>query len=433
MAESHETKLLENFTNALKNAQSLLPFGIAKGTYSYYDKILEQLRDPSKKMILANVGVCPEICHAMDIIPVQQEITTSICGTIGKSMEFLDLAIEAGVPQNYLCTFQKVWIGAMVSNQLPRPDMLLYAPEPCDSMHANYQLIQNICDIPTFGFDIPYWTHELTSPYYNDKIVEYMSHQVKKMVAFMEKHTNSKLQPEKLIDAVKKSNIARQNILDILELCKAVPSPLPSSVLSTTIILLNCLLGSDLAIEISKNIRDEAYSRVKNKQGHISLTYKRKTEKIRLLWFLVPIFFDIGISTWMERKYGSITIMDILSIYSTAPIDITSQESIFRDLGKAVLDMPMARQYRGPIEFFLDDIVRICKEYSIDAAVLGGHNCKNVFAVRKLISETLEKEVGIKTLELEADALDPRVNPAKNIRRALGQFLERVTERKYGI
>jgi len=102
-------------------------------------------------------------------------------------------------------------------------------------------------------------------------------------------------------------------------------------------------------------------------------------------------------------------------------------------LGKAVIDYPMGRQYRVPIEFFLDDVLRICRDYKIDAAVLGGHNCKNVFAVRKLIAETLDREAGIKTLELEADSLDPRVKPRKDIVKALSQFLDRVTEEKFGI
>ncbi|NVM01203.1 MAG: 2-hydroxyacyl-CoA dehydratase [Candidatus Helarchaeota archaeon] len=433
MADSQEIEFFENLTNAIRDMQSVFPFGVGKATYLYFDKLLKQIHDPNKKIILANIAVCPEICYAMDLVPIQQELTTAFCAVIGTSVEHLDSAVEAGIPQGYLCNFQKVWIGAMISNKLPRPDILVYAPEPCDSMHANYQVIQNLYKIPAFGFDIPYWTHEESSPYYSDTISKYMGNQVKKMVSFLEKHTNSKLDPEKLKEAIEKSNIARQNILEILEFCKAVPSPLPSSVLTPFLLLLSCLLGSDEAIHLTKSVRDEVYSRFKNKQGHIALTYKKKTEKLRLLWLLIPIAFDLGISAWMERKYSCMVLMDILSIYLTPPIDMSSLESIYRDLGKAVLDYPMGRQYRGPIEYFLDDVLRICRDYKIDAAILGGHNCKNVFAVRKLIAETLIKEVGIKTLELEADSLDPRVNPRKNIKRTLGQFLDRVTEEKYGI
>ncbi|MFX1297433.1 MAG: 2-hydroxyacyl-CoA dehydratase, partial [Promethearchaeota archaeon] len=183
MADSQNIEFYENLTKILRDMQSVFSFGVGKAIFLYFNKLLKQIRDPNKKKILSNIGICPEISYAMDLVPIQQELTSTLCAAIGTSVDHLDAAIEAGIPQGYLCNFQKVWIGAMISNKLPRPDILVYAPEPCDSMHENYQFIQNLYNIPAFGFDIPYWTHEKTSPYYDNSISKYVGNQVKKLVS----------------------------------------------------------------------------------------------------------------------------------------------------------------------------------------------------------------------------------------------------------
>ena len=71
---------------------------------------------------------------------------------------YIDQAEESGLAREQ-CNAQKIWIGATIQDPpaTPKPDMVVFASQPCDSTNILYQLMENYYKVPTFTMDIPYY------------------------------------------------------------------------------------------------------------------------------------------------------------------------------------------------------------------------------------------------------------------------------------
>ncbi|MHA1300344.1 MAG: 2-hydroxyacyl-CoA dehydratase subunit D [Candidatus Helarchaeota archaeon] len=389
-------------------------------SYDYY-----RAKREGKPTVMYNFCVPPELFYAMDIYPLCQEAGSVAIAVASSNLEYIDIAEEKGIAREQ-CNAQKTWMGAAMINEAPDPDMIVYASQPCDSTNIQYQVIQDIYKRPTYTLDVPYWSYEEGSYYYDPMVVPYFGRQLKSMVEWMEKKTGKKMEFENLKKTVELSNQAREMILEATELMKAVPAPLPSLTAFTNYMVLLTSAGTTSPLNYCKWTLETAKERVKNKVGAISLRGKgKKEEKIRIVWVYIPLFFDPFIFDWMERKYGAVIVMDMLGLQMAKPVDTSSEQNIYEDLGKVALEMPMARQSRGPMEYYLDDILWLIKEFKGDCCIWGGHvGCKHSWAVAKLMAEEVKARTGIPFLTFEVDTMDGRIVDSKTIKSKLKLFFE---------
>lgn len=395
-----------------------------------YIKLYETYKAQGKKTVIFNFTVPPELFYMLDVYPMCQEIGSfGISGTSAASLTtgYIDIAEEAGIT-SYSCNAQKVWLGAILKGQAPKPDAIVYPSQPCDSTKNQYQIMQNWYKykVPTFTLDIPYWSHELDNPYYDEDVIPYMTGQLKKLIGFLEKISGKKTEPEKMKQVLNLSNQAREYILEIHEYMKQVPSPVTSSAAIANYITLLSSAGLPSAVEYSKRLRDFAKEMVKRGLGALNLlSGGKKEEKIRVVC-LYP--FDPKIIQWMQRKFGAVLVQDMMGYQLAKPVDLSSEKTILEGLGKTMLDMPMARQSRGPMEFYYDDMIRIGKEYKADCFIFGGHvGCKHSWGGIRLLTDMLKEETGLPTIVFETDMVDPRVGSSPEIKRKIKYFFERIT------
>ncbi len=378
-----------------------------------------------------NFCVPPELFYAADIYPLCQEIG-SVALAIANTqthMGYIDYAEESGLAREQ-CNAQKIWIGATLQDKTPRPDMMVYASQPCDSTNILYQVMKNYYNIPTFTFDIPYWHYDEKNEFYDERTLPYLSGQIKKMIAFIEENGKTKITFDKLKTTVENSNKAREYTLEFLELMKHKPSPAASLTPFTLYMTLMAAAGtSGAVIDYAKWCRDDAKEKIKKGIGHISENYRKKEEKFRCFWVYIPIFFDPMIFSWMEQKFQISTVMDMMGYQMAQPIDTSSEESILTDMAKTILEMPMARQSRGPMEYYLDDVVKIVKDYQIDFCIWGGHlGCKHSWAVASMMKKLIQERTGVPTLVFEVDTMDSRVVKGKEIRKTIQNFVTEILQ-----
>lgn len=382
-------------------------------------------KEEGRPVVMYNFCIPPELFYAMDIYPICQEAGSVAIAVANANLRYIDIAEEKGIAREQ-CNAQKTWMGAAMVDEAPDPDMIVYASQPCDSTNIQYQIIQDIYKKPTYTLDVPYWSYDENSQYYDPSVVPYFGKQLKKMVQWLEKQTDRKMELKNLRKTLELSNQAREWILESTELMKAKPAPLPSLTAFTNYMVLLTTAGTESPLPYCKWTLETAKERVKNKQGALELRGKSKLEeKIRVIWVYIPIFFDPFIFDWMERKYGAVVVMDMLGLQMARPVDLSSEESIYNDLGKVTIEMPMARQSRGPMEFYLDDILWLIKEFKGDCCIWGGHvGCKHSWAVASLMTEEIKKATGIPTLTFELDTMDGRVVDSKTIKDKLKTFFE---------
>ena len=383
---------------------------------------------------LYNFCIPPELFYAADVYPLCQEVG-SVALAIANTpthLRYIDIAEESGLAREQ-CNAQKIWIGATILDppETPKPDSIVFASQPCDSTNILYQVMKSHYDVPTFTMDIPYGHYDEKNEFYDERTLPYMAKQVKKMITFIEKQANTKITFEKLKEVVENSNKAREYTLEYLEIIKTKPNPSPSLVPFTLYMTLMTAAGTTgQVIDYAKWCRDEYTKNAKEGIGAISQsTNGKKEEKYRCFWVYIPIFFDPMIFSWMETKFQTSTVMDMLGYQMAQPIDTTSEQSIYEGMGKTILEMPMARQSRGPMEYYLDDIVQIVKDYSIDFCIWGGHlGCKHSWAIASMMKKLIQERTGVPTLVFEVDAMDSRIVKGREVRKKIKSFVTEVLE-----
>jgi hypothetical protein len=208
---------------------------------------------------------------------------------------------------------------------------------------------------------------------------------------------------------------------EISGLQSAVPSPIPNLYAFLNVGMKFTVGGRPEAIPVYEAVLNSAKKKMKKGEGALP------NEKIRCLMLYTSIYFDGTFNDWLEKN-GVALIMDILSYFPLTPIDTTSIDTMIDGLAEMALNFPMARQMKGPLDGpggWAEDMVFLAKKYKADCCIFSGNPaCKRAHGSLRLLSDRLKNEVGIPTLNLEADSWDRRVTPMPAIKEKIVDFLE---------
>jgi len=419
----HYFEIAIKFMKASQSAKEKRKSSGYTNMFINYFKDLRIAKNKNTPVIMTNFCFPPELLQAMQCYNMNQEIGSIALSIANAGLKYIDLAEQNGIDK-FQCNAQKVWIGASMLGEAPKPDYIVYGSQPCDSTMIQYQVLQQIYNkAPVFTIDIPYWHHDRAHKYYNPNTVPYVAQQLKNLVSWLEARTNRKMDHDHFMTTIQNSNQTRELNLDTLELMRAKPAPLPSLAAFNNYAIQLIAGGLPEAVTYATVQRDLAKERVKKKQGAMEL--RGMEEKIRVMWVYLPIFFEPFLFGWMERKFGAITVMDMMGYARSKLINTKNKDTIFEGLATQMLDAPMGRQSRGPAEYYIDDLLRIGRDYDVDCAIYGGHiGCKHSHAIATLMKEVIETELGIPCLIFEVDCVDSRPVTSRMIKRKLKLFLQ---------
>ena len=364
----------------------------------------------------------PELFHTMNLAPLMQEIFSVGLAQVHLNEPYLDLANKIGYGDNpTICNAQRPLISAYMQDAAPIPDLLFFLSTPCNSLASTYQVFQHLSAIPMFNVDIPYWAYDQTSEFYDEKTTGYMIKQLKDLISWLEKKTDQKLDIEKFQQTMILVNQARENILEFNELLKTVPCPVSSMAGFGNFLAMVTLGGTSDAVNVTKYLRDEAAKNTKNGIGAVP------DEKIRIAWPYTHVFFDRELLPWLEEQFNAITIMDILGYYQPAPQDVSTIEKCYESLASGTLDFSMIGTCRGPIEYYIDYVIKFIKDYKIDCVIFPMQfACKHAYAMGKVTAEAVREELGTPTLIFGCDPYDSREVTSEAIRERISDFLTQV-------
>jgi len=151
-------------------------------------------------------------------------------------------------------------------------------------------------------------------------------------------------------------------------------------------------------------------------------------ELIRGIWYQDPIWFDLSFYDWMESELKMSIPMDLFGYYAPEGlIDTSTPDTMIEGLAKKLVRlMPMSRQFKGPIEMYIDDYLRLCREYKGDCGIFAGHiACKHAWGGLGLFKEA-SREEGVPLLVFEYDMFDPRVTSVEAIQEEFSRFVNNI-------
>jgi len=373
----------------------------------YVASALENADSRERPLVWLAWCVSPDLIYAFDAQPFCTEALSVFGQFLGdRAEQVIDLAEQAGVAPEH-CSATKTALGGCLTDQLPRPTCVVTSSHPCDSMLSSYQSIEYMIGAPTFMLDTPNWEDKRSMDYYAEEI--------RRLIAFLEEHLDRKLDYDRLREVLTEVNETNELLMEIKEMYRAVPCPATnlSGVAHWFYRVLG--LGTPEVTEMARRLHRITKERLDAGRGVI------KKEKIRVIWFDVPIVF-YPIQIWMEETFGAVTIVDLLTYVNTPQIDTSTPETMIRGLAETYINLNMAGQFHGPIDYFHNDLARICEEYNGDCFIFAGHaGCKHTWATTRILKNYMKK-INMPLLILTSDIFDQRLTNEKQLKARIEEF-----------
>jgi benzoyl-CoA reductase/2-hydroxyglutaryl-CoA dehydratase subunit BcrC/BadD/HgdB len=366
--------------------------------------------------IVSNFPFCsPEVFLAMDLVPCPSDLFPLLIAaalTDGVVQE-LDESELDGFP-GHVCGFQKAPLRAFQKGLLPKPDLFVKNTAPCDSSNIMYQFISKRLSVPVITVDSPY--------YNNAKALKYYFDEFKKMVESLEKMTGHTLNEDRLRKHVEMGNMQLRYLYGLQELRRHIPCPDPGMHRTLDTLAIMLCGANEKFVEYTKVCYDEAKER--DEQGTTFLPEDKK--EIRTLWSYSHLPNMLSLPSWAEDEFGSTYLECALSNLPgeiVGYVDTASVESMLEGLAWRSMNFPMIRNVMGHTDIHVNDMLTIARAYHAEAAVFGAnHTCKYAWTLPKMVSDTLEEELGIPSISYEVDYIDARFTPHASIKATLTEF-----------
>ena len=365
-------------------------------------RIGTRMFDPDWNTAWTTVFVPFEILHTMGVSGNFIEFVGAMLAGTGAAGGYLSKAESAGYSTDS-CAYHRAIIGAALEGILPEPDLLIGASFPCDGGVKALKRVGEMFKKDVFIIHTPFDD--------STESVDYLVGQFRDMADYITARTGRKLDEDKLREAIRLGNRAREYLVEALELCKNTPSPANSDDWKNFIIFV-LLLGTQEGVDVCRAFRDEFRRRVDNGETGI------EDEKIRLMWIQNRIQFPNNLIKLLETNFGANVVIDELNHIFWAPMDEDGDP--LRALAVRQIQHPLM----GPAQRRLDTLALLAREYKIHGAVNPSHwGCRQSGGARRLFQETLQKQ-GVPIIHLDVDCVDQRNYSEGQLMTRLEAFME---------
>jgi hypothetical protein len=405
-----------NFIAMVKDPDVRKMANISNAANGKYLDLVYHARELGKKVAFIPFNASPEIFHALDIVPAGVEVLNTFGSIMEENFnEYLDLSIERGLPDT-MCSAQRGILGMLEAGLLDKPDILVNGGlGGCDSNSKIFEYMAEKFEIPILYLDLPF--------YHDQRSFDYYTNGYKQLVAGLEELSGNTLDEDRLREVCKLSNQATEIFMEIDEMKRQVPNPVPNYYNLNHLSQKLTLVGTSDAVEFYKTAHDICKRRLKN-GAHVL-----PEERIRLMMMYTGIYFDQSLYFWFQEKMGVTYLLDMLVAHDFYPIiDTTNLDTMLAGLARGMLNLPMTRQLKGSWDMtanWLYDCLHYVDTYKADCLVFTGHTaCKQAWGIYRLVAEEVKKQLGVPSLRLEGDGWDSRITPVSVVKEQLSEFFE---------
>jgi benzoyl-CoA reductase/2-hydroxyglutaryl-CoA dehydratase subunit BcrC/BadD/HgdB len=258
--------------------------------------------------------------------------------------------------------------------------------------------------INTWGKDIP------------DYAIEYYAGQLKGALDFMSEHGLGTVDWDKLKEAV---SLSKKLILlwNEIDKCRqAVPTPMGTVDGLTAAYPLIQLPGTQLGVTLFERLLKELKGKVERGEGILD------DEKLRLLWFGVPPFYNMGLLNYVE-KYGAVVVKSMIEYIAGGAYDpsIMDPDKPLESLAyKALVDIV------NPISENMVNFIReTVKDFHIDGVIgVVKRSCGLLPGYMRPVKDAVYEDSGVPTTIFDLDGLDIREYDDATSKANLDSFIE---------
>jgi len=411
-----DTSKLDKVVSVMEGlAQRRKAQSATEGGAMYYDIVansfrkVRDARDEGQPLVAHTIFVPTELLFAMDIVPFYLEGMCEITARVNGMEDVFSAAKSAGFATE-ICSAHRLVDGTVLKGWMPRPDAFVWSNLVCDLTLKTGDYLVKQYDRPGFYLDRPYR--------YDEDAVQYYVKELEALVSFLEEFTGRRLDWDRLKEVMEYSRQATELFREICELRKAVPSPMRNQHMIEMCLAQLLISGAPELVEFYRGIRDEVKVAV---EGGVGLVPE---EKYRLLTFFFYPAHIWKLLDAMQNEYGAVIVTEPhLTPWADGEIDPGRPLESLARKAFALVDT-------GPLQPFLDKVLREAEEYKAEGALYWAHiGCRQTCATTRIIKDAL-LERGIPTLVIDCDLADPTYVSGEQTKAKLEEFFELLDERK---
>jgi benzoyl-CoA reductase/2-hydroxyglutaryl-CoA dehydratase subunit BcrC/BadD/HgdB len=373
--------------------------------------------EAGKPICVASAGVPNEVMFAMDTYPVFPESLAAISAGIGKAAPFFDEARDKGYT-NTVCSYTRCGLGISWKNEcafgpIPEPDLFMTDVSVCCLHVTWWAYLEDHFKKPTFYMDIPA-TDKPDEPEY----IDYYEHQIHEMVKFIEANTKCRYDEQRMLDAVKYSDLAGHYWKQIMALRKNRPSPASFRNLAGQILPLVTFLGDKDASDFYEALLGRYQDDVKEGK-----TPCKEGEKYRLIWNGIPIWHHLQIINYFEDKGANFVWEPYTNLSwgnktKSGRLDLARP---FHTLAEKYTNVLSNR----PIEDRFAYYDQAIKDYDVDGLVMfSNRSCRPMSIGQRELVDLVKEKHDIPILIFEGDQADPEGFSWDDARTRIDGFIE---------
>jgi benzoyl-CoA reductase subunit B len=369
-----------------------------------------------------------DLFYSMGMHPYYPENYAAVCATQRKNRDpeaekeavrFARIAEQAGYSAD-LCGYQRVATGYVMNNDLtdaplggmPAPDLMVTTSSVCDCRLKWFEDMAQRLNVPLFTLDRPERVFDGIRQQPMPHEVDYYKSILEDFLTFATDVTGIKYEEDRLRERMEWSYKTNELRLEILDLRKAIPSPMGCADGFATMYPGMYCSGTEKAYKYYQELRDEVKAKVLAGEGIV------KDEKFRLMWFGIPLWFNMGIFNYFDDIGGAFAYEPA---YNPSPWPQPSE-------GDPLTEMAIRALSSGTsMHTTMKGLVEQCQEYNIDGAVLAFLlTCRPVYLPALEIKRVLEKELGIPSVMIECDLVDERSYSEAQVKTRMDAFAEQI-------
>ncbi len=354
-----------------------------------------------------------EIYEAMDVVGIFNEFWGVISDVVKLESvpEALSISASTGTPGE-VCSFFRNMDGLLHAGKWPHTDMFIYATSSCDNVKAFHTLGRRY-GIPDFGMERPYYP-------YTPQAMGHWKNEHKRLIAFLEEQTGKKLDYDRLKETVRLSYRLTELSLEIDGLVAHVPSPMSAECFSGVLLALRLMCGTQDAVDYLTSLRDELQERVDKGIGAV------KDERFRVMWSSFTSFFDPGLMSFMQQKYGAVSVCEVLSRWRGEAKWMLDPDDPLGNLAYRTQLAPGNCQYSPSIDW-AGQIVEQARKFKADGAIFNNNwGCKQAAGLGPIVRDELLRHCGVPTVTIACDVIDNTFTNRAEVEAQLDSFFEMI-------
>lgn len=358
-----------------------------------------------------------EIFYAMDLQPVFPENWSPLCAAFGFTPVNFKVSEGMGYSTD-LCGYLRNIVGYVyglmndkeATLALPEPDILMSFGGGCvPAMKIFHILERRFPKAAVFSADLPQVAIEDIKDFH----VKYAVSEMHRLIDFLTRTTGRKMDYDRLKETVELSDQACALWDEIMSFRRYVPTPFSAAEIGIMFVMVT-RQGTRIAVDFLTRVRDEVKERAEAGTGVI------EKERIRLFWDNIPLWYNMGLFNYFE-KMGGVVVAETYSAAWSLRLDVDHPiEALAR---KSLISYPMVSCVS--IDKRKEMVLRACKEYHIDGAVLHRNkSCAPITLGQMDIKRALADILGIPSVIIDADHMDNRNFSMAQFQTRVDAFME---------